>query len=247
MDEESIAAEPSEDNGNVPAEEVGNISEESPSEQLPEEPKGEEPKAEADTSQVEPELYELPDGRKVDAETLSREWKENFLPEFTRKSQALKALDEKKDVINKAEEKPYQDPDWTPQTYAELIELAKQEVKQDLEQSKIREVEHRKALEDAVITELTELKKQDPTLNENSLFLHANEYRDKYGVSFPNLTAAYKHMKDVQSLTKTVQQTTAKNIAKRSDPVSIVPGNTGTVPDPSSFGTAVEFLRGLTK
>ncbi|HBZ37384.1 MAG TPA: hypothetical protein DEO59_02530, partial [Balneola sp.] len=37
----------------------------------------------------EPMLYETPDGRQVTAEVLQKEWKENFLPEFTRKSQAL--------------------------------------------------------------------------------------------------------------------------------------------------------------
>lgn len=37
----------------------------------------------------EQELFELPDGRKVDALTLSKEWKEKFYPEFTRRSQAL--------------------------------------------------------------------------------------------------------------------------------------------------------------
>lgn len=37
----------------------------------------------------EKELFELPDGRKVDASTLSKEWKENFYPEFTRRSQQL--------------------------------------------------------------------------------------------------------------------------------------------------------------
>lgn len=37
----------------------------------------------------EENLFELPDGRKVDALTLSKEWKENFYPEFTRRSQAL--------------------------------------------------------------------------------------------------------------------------------------------------------------
>ena len=30
-------------------------------------------------------LYETPDGRKVTADVLQKEWKENFLPEFTRK------------------------------------------------------------------------------------------------------------------------------------------------------------------
>ena len=41
------------------------------------------------------ELYELPDGRKVDASTLSKEWKENFYPEFTRRSQRLADIDRK--------------------------------------------------------------------------------------------------------------------------------------------------------
>jgi len=35
------------------------------------------------------ELFDLPDGRKVPAEELSKEWKENFYPEFTRRSQQL--------------------------------------------------------------------------------------------------------------------------------------------------------------
>jgi len=41
------------------------------------------------TSEPEKELFELPDGRKVDSSTLSKEWKENFYPEFTRRSQKL--------------------------------------------------------------------------------------------------------------------------------------------------------------
>ena len=35
------------------------------------------------------ELFDLPDGRKVPAGELSKEWKENFYPEFTRRSQQL--------------------------------------------------------------------------------------------------------------------------------------------------------------
>jgi predicted NAD-dependent protein-ADP-ribosyltransferase YbiA (DUF1768 family) len=38
-------------------------------------------------------LFELPDGRKVDASTLSKEWKENFYPEFTRRSQKLAEIE----------------------------------------------------------------------------------------------------------------------------------------------------------
>ncbi len=38
------------------------------------------------------ELFVLPDGRKVDSQTLSREWKENFYPEFSRRSNELQAF-----------------------------------------------------------------------------------------------------------------------------------------------------------
>ena len=41
----------------------------------------------------EKELFELPDGRKVDSATLSKEWKENFYPEFTRRSQKLAEIE----------------------------------------------------------------------------------------------------------------------------------------------------------
>jgi predicted NAD-dependent protein-ADP-ribosyltransferase YbiA (DUF1768 family) len=44
----------------------------------------------------EKELYELPDGRKVDSATLSKEWKENFYPEFTRRSQKLAEIERQK-------------------------------------------------------------------------------------------------------------------------------------------------------
>lgn len=39
--------------------------------------------------ETQDELYELPNGEKVDAQTLSKKWKEEFYPEFTRRSQAL--------------------------------------------------------------------------------------------------------------------------------------------------------------
>jgi len=247
MDEESIAAEPSEENGNIPAEEMGAVS--TPSEQTGEEgatneeaSTGENPEA---TPTTEPELYELPDGRKVDGATLAKEWKDNFLPDYTKKSQTLAEIEKSKQTNQTPEQKPYQDPNWTPKDWPELIEVAKQEIKGDLEAQAKAQAEARAQLEDSIAAELTELKKVDPTLNENALFLHANEYREKYGVSFPNLTAAHAHMKDVQALTKNVQQTTAKNIAKRADPVSASPSATGAKPDPSQFQNARDYIRSL--
>ena len=43
-------------------------------------------------STPETPMYELPDGRKVTGEELSREWKDNFLPDYTKKSQELAKL-----------------------------------------------------------------------------------------------------------------------------------------------------------
>lgn len=243
MDGESIDVAPSEDNGNVAPEDILTA----PS--TPSAPQDDvTPQADPVVDPVttpQPELFELPDGRKVDGETLSKEWKENFLPEFTRKSQALSEIEKSKEIKQATEDKPYQDPDWAPKTYAELIEIAKQEVKGDLDAQQRAAAEARQALESSVVQQLNEIKKIDPTLNENALFLHANEYREKYGVSFPDLKSAHQHMKDVQSLTKTVQQNTVKNIAKRADPVSAAPGATGAGVDPGLFGNAIEYLRSL--
>jgi len=59
----------------------------------------------------EPDLYDLPDGRKVDGQTLAKEWKENFLPDYTRKSQALSEM---KDKTTPTEKKPWEDETWVP-------------------------------------------------------------------------------------------------------------------------------------
>ena len=52
-------------------------------------------------------------------------------------------------------------------------------------------------------------------------------------------------MKDISEDIKKAQKVTADNINKRVDPVSIKPGASGTQPNPSNFGNAVEFLRSL--
>lgn len=224
---DEIEVTPSEDSGNVPAE--------TPSEQ----PIAENPAEKVETAQpAEPEMYELPDGRKVDGATLSKEWKENFLPEFTRKSQTLAEL-EKGKTINPAPTKPYESPDWQPQTWAEAIEMAKKEALQEIEAKEQAKVEQRQALENTVVTQLEEIKKADPNVNENALFLHATKY------GFQDLRLAYQNMHDMSETVKKVQTTTAANIAKRNDPVSVSPGATGARPDPGQFGNAVEYLRSL--
>ena len=189
---ESIEVVSSED-GNVPATPVADTPP-TPSEPV------------VDTPNVDPvppveELYELPDGRKVDAATLQHEWKNNFSPEFTRRSQELAEL--KKGPQPEPPKSPFADPEYVPQSYEEIIQAAKHAALTELAQQEQTRVAQQQAVENAVVEQLS-------------------------------------------GLAKTVQKTTAENIAKRNDPVSVAPGgSTGTRPDPSAFGSAIEYMRSL--
>lgn len=188
------------------------------------------------------ELYELPDGRKVDGATVAQEYK-NLLGDYTRKSQALAAKDTPPaptaPLQPNTATSPQDDPNWIPQSYHELIKVAEERALKAIEGKEAARQAERQAVEDAISGQLTELKTADPTLNENALFFHATKYR------FPDLKTAYANMKDMSEMAKKVQQTTATNIQKRNDPVSASPGATGTRPEASSFQTAREYLRSL--
>lgn len=194
------------------------------------------------TEPVEPkeELYELPDGRKVDAETLSKEWKENFYPDYTRKSQELAKVKNPEPINNNdAPNSPYSDPEYVPQSYEELLQVAEERALKAFEAKEKAIIEERQAIESQVVSQLNEIKSVDPNLNENALFLHATKY------GFDNLKMAYDNMKDMNAVIKKTQTTTAQNIAKRNDPVSASPGATGQRPDPSQFENAREYLRSI--
>lgn len=239
MSDESLLVEPSAENGNIPVDAPSEqpIEPETPAEEIVEE----------QPNEPEVKLYDLPDGRKVDGDTLAKEWKDNFLPEFTRKSQTLAELEKaKENKTNQPIEDPYADPNYVPKSYAEIRDESVKIALQQFEAKQQAIVEQQQAVETEVANQLSELKGIDPNLNENALFLHANEYRAKYGVSFPDLKSAYQHMQDIAALTKTVQQNTAKNIAKRQDPVSTTQGRaTGTIPSPSQFANARDYLRAI--
>ena len=200
---------------------------------------------------TEPTLYDLPDGRKVDASTLAREFKENFLPDYTRKSQTLAEIEKNK--IKEVVEDPYAKPDYVPKNYREVINIGKQEALQEFEAKEQAKVEEQQKIEkenqqkiEKIEADIVSLKSIDPKLNEEALFKHANDYREKYGIEFPTLQAAYQHMKDIGILAKTVQQTTAKNIQKRNDPVSTANGKAnGTQPNPKSFTNALQYLKAI--
>lgn len=227
MEDELIDVAPSEENGNVPAE--------APNEPIVE------PIVEQPIVPVEPELYELPDGRKVDAETLSKEWKENFYPDYTRKSQALAAKETQTTQQTAQAVEPITLTDeWVPKSYAELVQIAKQETRAELEREQQQLIQRQQEIETTVSNQIADIKTADPTINENALFLHANKYH------FSDLKAAHQNMKDMAEMAKTVQQQTAANIAKRNDPVSVSNGNSGgNLPDASQFSSATEYLQSL--
>lgn len=227
MPEEDIAAAPSEDNGNVPLDVP-----ETPSEPVAEpEAPVEEP---ATPAEPEVELFETPDGRKVDAATLSREWKENFMPDYTKKSQALAAKETLTVPID-----PLADPNYVPPTYAELAKQIEERTLKAIETKEQARIDAQQRVETVVIDQLNDIKKVDPQLNENALFLHASKY------GFRDLKLAHQNMKDMSDVVKKVQDTTAKNIAKRIDPVSVSPGATGVRPEPSQFATSREYLNAV--
>lgn len=225
---------PSEENGNIPAEVPATPN------PAPTEPAPAAAPAEPAATPVEPELYELPDGRKVDAATLTKEWKENFLPDYTRKSQALAAKETPSAPLQpNTPTNPLDDPNWQPSSYAELVKVAEEAALKRIEEKELAKANEFKAIEDAVKTQLDEVKASDPAVNENALFLHATKYH------FTDLRAAHQNMKDMAEMAKKVQTTTEKNVLKRNDPVSISPGASGARPDPSAFASAQDYLRSL--
>lgn len=230
MDEESIEGS-SEETVEEPI-----VTEETPSEPVETETPAETVET-VETTEPEVALYELPDGRKVDAETLSREWKENFMPDYTKKAQELAAV--KAPITEQKPTNPLEDPEYIPATYAELAQQIKADTIRELEEKENAAIQARKAIEDTVTGQLTELKALDPSLNENALFGHATKY------GFRDLKMAHQNMRDMNETIKQVQKTTADNIAKRSDPVSVSPGATGARPDPSAFSSSIEYLRSL--
>jgi hypothetical protein len=189
-------------------------------------------------------LFETPDGRKVDAATLQREWKENFLPEFTRKSQRLAEIDREKDLNRPNDEPAWKKPDYVPQNYAEVIEFAKKEALNEIQSTYEAEQARIKSVQDAVDGELTEIKKTDPKLDENALFQHANKY------GFSSLKTAHSNMLDMKKTALEVEQRTVKNIKTRdADPIST--GHGGELPDTggydpremSQFDSATAYLQ----
>ena len=197
--------------------------------------------ADAPAAPTEPVLYDLPDGRKVDGETLAREWKENFLPDYTRKSQKIAEIEKGPQHINSGEDVPdWQKPDYVPTSYKEVIDIATKNAIAELQGAAAAEAAQTKAVTEQVDATLMELKKSDPSLNEDALFQHAVKY------GFRDLKAAHANMVDMRGVIKDTEQRVLKDLKTRgTDPVAggSVPSD-GTI-DPNArtgFRSAQEFL-----
>lgn len=163
---------------------------------------------------VEENLVELPDGRKLPPKEAEAEYR-NLYSEFTRKSQKLATYEKGNGEITKDNQNLVDKEGWVPQTWEEVLERSKQALREDFEKEKQAEQELRQQNESFVSEQLTDLKKENPNLNEALLFNHALKY------GFKDLKVAYSNMKDMQSSIKKATETTAKNIQKRNaEPIS---------------------------
>ena len=111
-----------------------------------------------------------------------------------------------------------------------------------------KEADRVTGIQEAVETELKDLKAKDPKLDENALFQHANKYK------FQSLTTAYTNMTDMKKTAVDTEKRTVKNIQNReADPISTVPGgevseSTGYDPsEMSKYDGAGEYLAHLKK
>lgn len=190
-----------------------------------------EPKAE--TPEVQTELYELPDGRKVDAKTLASEWKEKFMPDYTRKSQELAKVRQPEPKPETETGPKWKDPNWQPQTYQELLDAAEERVRSSIEAERQAEAQHKEQLNSWVQTQLDEIKQSEPNLSEELLFQHANKY------GFGDLKTAYQNMKDFNLAVKHVEQKVVKNMkAREAEPIAAKP-NAGESDDDIDFYSVV--------
>ncbi len=207
-----------------------------PSEPAKETPAEETPKEE--TPAAAPELYELPDGRKVDAQTLTREWKENFLPEFTKKSQTLAEIER----VKNADIPEWKREGYVPKSYAEIVELGKAEALKEMAAQQADKARAEADIAAQIDAQLAAIKAKDPKLDEDALFGHATKY------GFRDLNLAYANMSEMKKVATVTEDRVLKGAAKKVDPIATGGGSGGgTAPRYPQATSATEFLARLKK
>jgi hypothetical protein len=160
------------------------------------------------------DMYDLPDGRKVDAKGLQAEY-QKILPEFTRKSQELAEFKKTKpEQVVKAEPEPWEKEGWQPKTWKEQMEATARLTEQRLDPllARIRQQEQKEQATAQAISaaeaEMTSIKESDPRVNEDLIYKTATKYNT-------SLTAAHQFLKDLKENEKSVEQRVLKNLKTR--------------------------------
>lgn len=205
-----------------------------------------EPTAEA-VAAPEPQLYELPDGKKVDAETLAKEFSQNFYPEYTRKSQELSALKSKFNPQPENKEPiqaPWEtDPNWTAENYSDLAAPLKQQITREVweEIAKQAEAVEREEQErtQAVQQEIDYIKSIDKDADPGKVMSHAAKFQ------FPSLVAAWQNLKTIDEAVKIAEERAVKNMTQRAaNPVGVPPASGNATPSfPPDVRTGLEKAR----
>lgn len=157
---------------------------------------------------VEQELFDLPDGRKVDAETLAKEWRDNFMPEYTRKSQLVAELKKAPEAAPKPESLLDKE-DWAPSSTRELADAMKMEIWQSIQEEATREEREAKAREDFVEKEKEYLKGVDPNVNIPQVMAYAAKR------SHTSLVTAYNALQDIEEAARRAEDRVQKNLKLR--------------------------------
>lgn len=187
-----------------------------------------EPQSETEINNPEPELFELPDGRKVSGEELSKEWKDNFMPDYTRKSQELAEYKRSIETEKKQDIPKWKQEDYRPETYAELIEIARQEAVESIRNQERESLAEKERISKEVENTLSKLKGVDSNLDENKLFEHAVKY------GFKDLNLAYQNMSDMGKIQATIEKKVLGNIKSRENLKVATDGITKTITNDDS-------------
>lgn len=191
---------------------------------------------------VEIPQYELPDGTKADAETLSKAWKENFMPDYTRKAQELAALKAKistpKEEPSAPTTNPLDNPEWQPGDYNELSKAIEQKVWNQILESASAEDRQREERDAYVEREKQEVLALDKNADLNAVMAHAAKF------SFSSLIPAYQNMKASQDAARIAVEQALKHIQARSNtPVGAPTAGSPAMTFPPDVKTGLEKAR----
>jgi hypothetical protein len=220
----------------------GTIPTETPTEEVtPTETIQQEEVPETKVEETTEQLVELPDGRKVNAQQAVQEYT-NLLSDYTRKSQELATIKGgNKEIINK--ETPAPTDEWIPQTWEEVLAKAEETILNKMNSKAEAEAQHNQEIISTVQSQIEEIKKIDPKLNDIALFSHATKY------GFTDLVKAHSNMKDMHKTIDKVREDTVKNITKRNAEPINGSTNSGTVIDADVYqpthGSALDYLHSL--